>query len=304
MKILILGAGALGGYYGGRLVEAGGDVTFLVRERRAAQLDQNGLVVESPQGAMRLKVRTIAAGAPGRFDVILISCKAYDLSGAIAAIAPYADGATVVPMLNGLAHLGILQTGLPKAKVCGGACYIGATMDPEGAITHLDKRNEIEFGTLDGAGEPRLEALAALFAKTPVEVRVRPAIVQDMWNKFVFLATLAAMTTLMQGNVGEIVATEDGGELMMRTQRECESIAMAAGHRPPHNFLDQAQANLTRAGSTFASSMLRDLWRNGPTEAAHILGDMVRRAKQANVDAVLLRAAWAHMQVYEAARAR
>lgn len=302
MKILVLGAGALGGYYGGRLVEAGGDVTFLVRERRAAQLDQHGLVVESPQGAMRLKVRTIAADAPGGFDVILLSCKSYDLPAAIAVIAPYAGGAVVVPLLNGLAHLDAMRAGLKRAVVCGGACYIGATMDPEGVITHFDKRNEIEFGTLDARPEPRLDALASLFAKTPVEVRVRPAIVQDMWNKFVFLATLAAMTTLMQGNVGEIVATEDGRELMMRTQRECESIAMAAGHRPPHNFLDQAQANLTRAGSSFASSMLRDLRRNGPTEAEHILGDMVRRARQANVDAVLLRAAWAHMQVYEAAR--
>ncbi len=307
MRLLVLGAGGIGGYFGGRLVEAGADVTFLVRPGRAAQLARDGLVVRSPAGDIARAVRFVGAdqlAENGRHDAVLLTCKAYDLEAAIAAVAPaVANGAMVIPMLNGMRHLDRLDFTFGRGAVLGGLCQIAATLAPTGEVLHLNALHTLILG-------PRAanqKSIAAAFVKAAsgarFDCRASDDIAQDMWEKFVMLATMAAMTCLMRANVGEIMQADDGEALMTETLAECDLVAHAAGHRGRPAFLDRARALLTERGSSFAASMLRDVERGGPTEAAHIVGDVLARARAAGLPAPMLRVAWCHLQAHAARQA-
>ena len=307
MRILVLGAGGIGGYFGGRLAEAGGDVTFLVRPGRAAQLAADGLVVKSAHGDIARPVRTIGAEAlagDGRYDLVLLTCKAFDLDAAIAAIAPAVrHGAAVLPMLNGLRHLDRLDTEFGTEAVLGGLCHIAATLAPGGEVRHLNKLHAITLGVRRPGQRAVVAEFAAAAAGAKFDCRVAEDVLQDMWEKFVLLATMASMTCLMRANVGQIMAAEDGEALMLETLAEADATAGAAGHASRPNRLAAARATLTERGSSFAASMLRDVERGGPTEATHVVGDMLARARAAGFAAPMLRAGWCHLQAYEARRA-
>jgi 2-dehydropantoate 2-reductase len=304
MRLLVLGAGGIGGYFGGRLAEAGADVTFLVRPQRAAQLARDGLVVRSPAGDLERAVRFISVeqlAGDGRFDAVLLTCKAYDLEAAIAAIAPaVGNGAMVIPLLNGMRHLDRLDLAFGQVAVLGGLCQIAATLAQTGEVLHLNALHTLIFGPRAANQEGVATRFVEAAAGARFDCRGSGDIMQDMWEKFVMLATMAAMTCLMRANVGEIMQAEDGEALMTETLRECDLVAHAAGHRARPAFLDRARALLTERGSTFAASMLRDLERGGPTEAAHIVGDMLARARAAGLPAPMLRVAWCHLQAHAA----
>ena len=307
MRVLVLGAGGIGGYFGGRLAEAGADVTFLVRPGRAAQLAADGLVVRSPHGDIARPVRTVSAESlpgDGRHDVVLLTCKSYDLDAAIAAIAPaMAGGAAVLPMLNGMRHLDRLDAAFGAASVLGGLCHIAATLAPSGEVRHLNKLHALTLGPR----QPSQAALVAAFAEAAgpahFDLRVAEDPIQDMWEKFVLLATMASMTCLMRGNVGQIMAADEGEALVLAALAEADATAAAAGHASRPARLAQARATLTERGSSFAASMLRDVERGGPTEGDHVVGDMLARAHAAGLAAPMLGAAWCHLQTYEARRA-
>ncbi|MBE0622064.1 MAG: 2-dehydropantoate 2-reductase [Burkholderiales bacterium] len=309
MKVLILGAGAVGGYFGGRLVQAGADVTFLVRPQRAQKLAQNGLVIKSPLGDAQIPVRTVLQDAVRPdYDLVMLSCKAYDLDASIAAIDPAMGSNTLVlPLLNGMAQLARLEQAYGGARVLGGACYIASTMEADGTIRHLGKFQGITCGPRAGnhahAGA-LLAELAQAYARAPLECKVSADIEQDMWEKFVLLATLAAMTCLMRASVGEILAAADGETLMREALSCCVATAAAAGHAPRAESLQRTEGMLFARGSDFTASMLRDLEAGGRVEADHIVGDMLRRARAAGIDARLLAAAYCHLQAYEARRSR
>jgi len=304
LRILVLGAGGVGGYFGGRLVEAGGDVTFLVRERRAAELAADGLVIKSPCGDAALRVKTAQSGeALTGYDVVLLACKAYDLDSAIESIAPaMGAGSAVLPVLNGFSHLDRLDRRFGAAQVLGGVAQIAATISPGGRIEHLNKLHRVIFGERDGRRSERVTTLAALMAKAHFDSVLSDQIVLEMWEKFVLLASLAGMTCLMRAPVGAIMATSEGKALMGEFVAECIAVATAAGHAPRAPFLARTQGLLTERGSTFTASMLRDIERGGPTEGDHILGDLLRRARTLGVAAPLLRTAVCHMEAYEARR--
>ncbi|MGH7210478.1 MAG: 2-dehydropantoate 2-reductase N-terminal domain-containing protein, partial [Acetobacteraceae bacterium] len=200
MRILVLGAGGIGGYFGGRLAEAGADVTFLVRPGRAAQLARDGLVVRSPAGDISRKVRTIGAdglAGDGRHDAVLLTCKAYDLEPAIASITPaMKNGAAVVPMLNGMRHLDRLDAAFGRASVLGGLCQIAATLTPEGEVRHLNTLHLMIVGPRTASQEGVSAAFAAAAAPAKFDFRASDVIAQDMWEKWVLLTTLGGMTCL------------------------------------------------------------------------------------------------------------
>ena len=310
MRLLVLGAGGTGGYFGGRLAQSGADVTFLVRPARAAQLARDGLRIRSPLGDAELAVRTVTADAlPGvaardPFDLVVLSCKAYDLDASIDAIAP-AVGArgTVLPILNGLLHYAALDARFGRDRVLGGLCFISAAKGDDGTILHLGRPASITFGERDGGASARVEALAALCARAGVDHAASDDIAQAQWNKFSFLATLAAGTCLMRADIGTIVAAEGGAEFMAALHEECLAVAAAEGRAVPEPARATARAGLTLAGSTVKASMLRDLEGGHRVEAAHIVGDMHRRARRHGLAAPRLQAAWVHLQGYEAARA-
>lgn len=308
MKILVLGAGAIGGYFGGRLVQAGGDVSFLVRERRQQQLQQHGLVVRSPHGDFTLPVQSVRReqlAAPA--DLVLLACKAYDLDDALAAIAPaMGEHTTLVPLLNGIAHIERLQAQFGAARVAGGSCGIPATLSADGEVLQLGPLHRIVFGRLPGtaeAAQPRLEALLALFRRTPVSVELDEQMMRALWEKFVGLATLAAMTCLMRCTVGDILAADDGAALFAQTFAACQGAARAAGYAPREAPMAGFEAMFADRQSAMAASMLRDLEGGGRTEGAHVVGDMLRRVQAAGLEPGALRAAWCHLQVAERRRA-
>ena len=310
MRILVLGAGGTGGYFGGRLAQSGADITFLVRPARAAQLERHGLQIRSPLGDADFPVAHVLAEDLGAlaneraFDLVLLSCKAYDLDGALDAIAP-AVGAqtTVMPILNGLLHYPRLDARFGAALVLGGLCFISAAKGVDGEIMHLGKPASLTFGERDGDHHSaRVRGLAALCERAGIDHLATSDIHQQLWIKYSFLAALAAGTCLMRASVGRIVAGEGGTEFMRALYAECVRVAASAGHPIPDIAQTNALTTLLQTDSPVKASMLRDLEAGQRVEAAHIVGDMLHRARAAGIDAPLLNAAWCHLQAYEAQR--
>jgi 2-dehydropantoate 2-reductase len=304
MKILVVGAGAIGGYFGGRLLAARRDVTFLVRERRAAQLARTGLIIKSKLGDVALPSPPIvsAEALKGPFDMVLLSCKAYDLEGAMISFAPAVGPDTaILPLLNGLAHLDALARRFAKKNVLGGQAAISLVLDPEGRILHLNDGLALGFGELDGARSARVAAIAAEFAAAGIEAAQSEAILQDMWEKWSFIAAAGSITSLMRATVGDIVAA-GGAPLTLDLYEEISRIAAANGHPLREPAAERARAMLTAAGSPFTASMMRDIEGGHAIEVDHVVGDLLNRRKGG--DYPMLTVAYAHLKAYEVRRRR
>ena len=302
MRMLVLGAGALGSYFGGRALERGLDVTFLVRPRRAAQLARDGLRVESALGDIQRQVTTTDRAGPG-FDVVLLSCKAYDLESAMEAIRPAVEaGAAVLPILNGLVHMDALNAAFGRERVWGGLAKCAATLTPEGVVRHLGDWRWLTFGEQDGRMDGRAAALAEALGRTRgLEAEAVPDIQRRMWEKLVHLGTVAAGTVLMRASVGEIVRAGGGDFLMMLLERNA-AIAAANGHPMTPAFMENYRALFSDPGSTYTASMLRDLEAGGRTEAEHILAPLLEAARRAGVPEELHALAVLHARAYEQRR--
>lgn len=302
MRLLILGAGATGGYYGARLVKAGVDTTFLVRPARAENIARDGLRVKSPRGDARLQVEAVTA-AGGGFDAVILSCKAYDLGSATDAIAPAVEaGARVLPLLNGMAHLDALDARFGRDCILGGLCHVGVTLAEGGEIVHLNDTEHLALGPRTPSQEGACADLHATLAHAGLAPTLRPDIDAALWEKFVLLASGAGITCLMRAPIGTIVATQDGEALTRELIQECAAVAAAEGRPLGQKPLAQIHAMMTQKGSAGTTSMLRDVWRGGPTEGEHVLGDMVGRARAHGLPATLLRTCRAHLQAHEITR--
>jgi 2-dehydropantoate 2-reductase len=311
MRILILGAGGTGGYFGGRLVQSGADVTFLVRPERARRLKENGLVIRSPVGDAEIQVETILAGEAARkFDIVLVTCKAYDLDSATDAIEQHVEaGAVALPIMNGMAHNDRLRERLGHGRVVGGIVQCSTTVNAFGEIEHLNPMARLVFGAFADQPnhleiDPVLDDFLAVTSKAKFTSRRADPIDQNLWEKWVMLATLAGMTTLMRASVGEIMSTKSGSELMAEFLAETSAVATEAEYPPSPDYLKSVRELLFDRNSGFTASMLRDMEAGGPIEGDHVIGDMYRRARDAGLDAHLLRVAYCHVQAYEARRAK
>lgn len=304
MRILVLGAGAIGGYYGGRLVEGGVDVTFLVRGRRAAQLAERGLVVRSALGDIERKVKTVDAGRIAEpFDLVLLSCKAYDLDDAIESIIPaVGPRSAILPLLNGINHMAALSGRFGAERVLGGSCGIGAVLEPSGEVRHVGNMEWLTFGEVSGERSARCDDIAETFSRSKINATQSDNIMQAMWDKFVQLASLAAASTLTRANVGEMLTAPLGEWLVLESLKECREVASADGHPPTAAAVERTRKMLTTHGSPFTASMQRDLGAGGRTEGDHIIGDLVRRGEKRGIEAPLLKIALANLQVHEARR--
>jgi 2-dehydropantoate 2-reductase len=313
VKVLVLGAGGVGGYFGGRLIQSGADVTFLVREGRARQLAERGLVIKSAVADATLSVRTLTTADPGQpFDLIIITCKSYDLGSAIDVTAPHMEAGTglALPLLNGMAHIDVLRDRFGPDRVLGGLCGIFATLSASGEVVQMaGLPPRIAFGRFKDQVDRKVladqaQSIERLFKSANfVSARVEP-IEQGLWDKWVVLAALAAGTCLMRGSVGSIVSGGDGAAIMEEILSETASVARAAGYPPGEQHLATARGILTAAGSNVTASMLRDIQKGGAVEGEHIVGDMLRRARGFGLATPLLRVANTHLQTYEAERSR
>jgi 2-dehydropantoate 2-reductase len=306
MKILMIGAGATGGYFGGRLLESGQDVSFLVRKGRAAALARDGLVIRSPAGDVTLpSPPTIQANAfKQHFDLIVVSCKAYHLAQVIEDMTPAVGPETMIlPVLNGMRHMDLLEARFGAEQVLGGSCFIAATLDAQGVVRHLNNPHGLTYGERDGTRSARIERVEQAMAKARFDPRLSTTVMQDMWDKWVFLASLAGITCLMRAPVGDIVAAPGGTQVTLGLLDDCRRVAEACGHAPGDAALQRARSVLTEAGSKLSASMMRDLEQGAQIEADHIVGDMLARGEAKGLDLPMLRVAYAHLKAYEVRRA-
>jgi 2-dehydropantoate 2-reductase len=301
MRLLVVGAGSTGGYFGGRLAQAGRDVTFLVRPRRAAQLQESGLQIVGPHGDVTVSPKLVTAdeiGAP--FDAVLLAVKAYSLDAAVADFATaVGPETTIIPMLNGMRHIDILEERFGKEAVAGGVCKVAATIDPEGRIVQLAEFQELAYGERDGSVSRRMQQLDAFMQGAGFDARLSRSIEYEMWEKWTLLATLGGITCLMRGNIGEVVAAPGGVSFILSFLDEVVSIVSAVGEAPTAAFLEGARKTLTTPGSTQSPSMFRDLQQDSPIEADQIIGDLLARGAKAGIATPLLAAAYAHLSVYQ-----
>src|SRR6202171_5628860 len=261
MRILVVGAGAIGGYFGGRLLQAGRDVAFVVRPRRAAELADAGLVIKSPNGDVTLKnPPTVQADKlTQKFDVVLLGCKAFDLDDAIRSFAPAVGAQTaIIPLLNGMRHLDVLDESFGNDRVLGGQCGIAVTLDEHRHVVQLTPVfQSLTFGERDGTMSKRVRDIAETFAAGNIGSQASENIMQDMWEKWVLLATIAGSTSLMRAPVGLILAAPGGRDFMLGVRDECSAVAKAADYAPREALVTRLTGMLTTEGWTLTASMYR-----------------------------------------------
>ena len=300
MRMLIVGAGSTGGYFGGRLAQAGRDVVFLVRPARAARLRAAGLEIISPHGGVTLQPQVATANeiaAP--FDAVLLTVKAFSLDAAMADLAPAVGPATMIlPVLNGMRHMGLLTARFGAGAVIGCVCKVATMLDERGRVVQLSPLQELAYGELDGAPSDRTGALDTFMQGAGFDARLSPTIDREMWEKWILLATLGGINSLLRGTIGEIEKAGGAGSAQQLLM-ECAAVSTAAGHAPSEAFMASATATMTAKGSPLTSSMYRDLQAGLPVEADQILGDFLLRARALGVSTPLLAAAFAHLSVYQ-----
>jgi 2-dehydropantoate 2-reductase len=301
MRILVVGAGSTGGFFGARLAAAGRDVTFLVRPKRADQLRERGLRVVTGGAAQTITPALVTADdVGGPYDVVLVSVRSTALGPAMDDFAPAVGPQTViVPFLNGLSHLDTLTARFGGA-VLGGVVKVATVLTEQGDIALLGSFASITVGELDGRMSPRLEQVRQVLSGAGFEVDASPAIVTAMWGKWTFITTLGGMTCLMRAPVGDIVAAPGGASLGPALLAEGAALAAAAGHPLPAAEIDGYTAMVTQPGSSLTASMYRDLVAGRPVEVEPVFGDLAARARDLGVPTPLLGLATLCLRVYAA----
>jgi 2-dehydropantoate 2-reductase len=306
MRILVVGAGATGGFFGGRLAQIGRDVTFLVRPRRAEQL-RNGLEIVSPLGDAEIAAKLITAdelrAKPQSFDLIILATKAYSLDQAIEDLAP-AVGAetTILPLLNGMRQLDLLDVRFGAERVIGGTCRINGDVDADGRVLQLSKLGDITFGERNGEQTPRIARINEQLGGALFDIKLSPDVLAAMWHKWYILASLNSICVLPQGTVGDVIAVPHGLAFANAAIDECIAIASANGYPPPAALIDWDRKRVTLPGSDLTSSMYRDMAKNAPVEADHVIGDLLVRGEEHNAPAPMLRATFVRLKVYASSR--
>lgn len=304
MRMLVVGAGATGGYFGGRLALAGRDVTFLVRPQRAEALKAGGLEIVGHAGTVKLEPQVVTgAELKGPYDLILLTTKAYSLTAALEDIAPAVGPATtILPVLNGMAHVEAVRQRFGPQSLIGGVCRIAADLDAEGRVIQQSPFDDLWYGELDRQRTARLEAVDRFLQNAGFGAKWVEDIEQAMWDKWVLISTLAGATCLIRANIGEIARSPEGVRFMNGLMAEIAGIARAVGHAPSEAYLDQIRVPLTAPTSTLTASMYRDVEKGNPAEGEEILGDLLRRGRAQGIEAPLLTAAYTRLATYSARR--
>jgi 2-dehydropantoate 2-reductase len=300
MRILVVGAGATGGLFGGLLAHAGRDVTFLVRAARAAQLRERGLQIRSPRGDLNVAPQIAQSETIAEpYDVILLGLKAYALDAAIGDFAPAVGPNTLIlPMLNGMRHIDLLVERFGEDRVLGGVCIVASTLDDDGRIIQLNEAQQLIYGERSGKNGPRVHEMDATLQGAGFTATLSDHILRDMWEKWVFLASLAGSTCLLGGSIGSIVAA-GGTSVISALYDECASVAHDAGQTPSDAFVARMRPVLTTPGSPLTASMYRDMQAGSRVEADQILGDLLARARGYSLQTPLLEAAYTTLNVYQ-----
>ncbi|TFE02468.1 ketopantoate reductase family protein [Jeotgalibacillus sp. R-1-5s-1] len=301
MNILIAGAGGIGGYFGGRLMEKGQEVTFLVRENRKRQLQQMDLVIKSPHGDYSAAPILLTAQDQGEtFDLIILTTKAYHLDQVIKDITPFVHNETMIlPLLNGIAHLDPLIEAFGENRVLGGLCFIETTLDENGAVVQSSPVHDLVYGERDGRQTDRITALEEIFNGTKASFKRSDTIMQEMWHKYSFITAMSGITTLMRAPVGPAVEIPAAKQTLERLFKEISLIMKAIEAPIAHNLPDIQMKRMQEMEYGMKSSMQRDMEKGLQTETHHLQGWLLEKASQHQLEAPVLEAAYANVKIYE-----
>lgn len=298
MKILILGAGAIGGFFGAHLMKSGADITFLVREKRKDELKKSGINIFSINGELKVNPKLLDKNLSGQhFDVIILTNKSYDLIESIREIKPYVNKTVIIPLLNGMAHYEILDKEFGKEKIFGGTAYISTAMNNYGSIQQITSKASIKFGPRTQKNINIANEFYEICKETEFECDFSDHIELDLWRKYVLIGATAASTVLFQKPLGEISATTYGKRLIIEIHEECKKIVLSKGYDIGIEATNYNLKLITDKGSLLKASMLRDFESGKKTECEHILGYLIELAKRNNVQCNLIKAAHTRIQV-------
>ena len=300
MRILMAGAGATGGYFGARLIQAGQDVTFLVRERRYQQLQTHGLVLQTPQGTEKFQTQlTQASTLKSHYDLIIVTVKSFALDQVMDDIAPAVGPATLImPILNGMRHIATLQQRFGEDKVIGGLCKINATLGDQGEVIQMTPLHQLLYGALDGNNDARLQRVDAALRDCRVDTLFSDNIMDELWEKWLLLSTLGAVCCLARGNTQQILTSRGGEALLQGVFTEILSVITAEGYQPRPAVTARIFELLNNPATPMTSSMYRDLTQGSDIEADQVIGDLLLRAKRNGLTTPLLNAVDVNLQVY------
>ncbi|WP_242213928.1 2-dehydropantoate 2-reductase [Bacillus cereus group sp. BfR-BA-01383] len=301
MRILVLGAGGVGGFFGGRLVEKGEDVTFLVRSRRKQQLEEKGLIIRSVNGDFSFQPKLITKeDTTSPFDVILFSTKAYHLNEAITDLKPFVgENTVIIPLLNGIAHVSLLQKEFGGEKVIGGLCFIETTLNDQGEIVQTSAANRLVFGEIKSQDSEKIKRISKAFTGTKSSFVFSENITQDMWHKYLFITVMSGVTTLMRAPIGPIRESEGGRGFIRNLFEESVQIIRALGAPVKENIVEEHMKTIDKISYDMKSSMQRDMEKGSFIEGKHLQGYLLDVAEQFSIEAPLLGAVYQNLKVYE-----
>ncbi|MNW49655.1 2-dehydropantoate 2-reductase [compost metagenome] len=301
MRFLIVGAGAIGGYFGGLLVQKGEDVTFFVRPSKKSQLAKDGLIVRSVHGDFQTPIRAITNGeAADPFDCIIISVKAYHLPQLQFDLEPYVgDHTMILPLLNGYEHFDFLRKQFGSEKVLGGLCYIETTLDHDGSVVQTSPFHRIVFGEWNGVHSERTQLLLNHLDHAGFTVARSHDIQREVWQKYIFVASLSAITTLMDASVGTILATAESRAIYEKLLHEIVTLAHNAGMPIDSEMEAHTLKTMESLRPEMMSSMQRDMLKKLPIEASHLHGSLLALAATSNTVYPILETVYARLKVYE-----
>lgn len=301
MRVLVVGAGAVGGYFGGRLYEKGVDVTFLVREGRQKKIKENGLSIKSVHGDVTIQPKTIlVTDTEEPYDIILVGTKSYHFHQAIEDIKPFVGLNTVIiPMLNGIKHLHVLQEVFSENQVLGGLCFVESTVDVNGVIIQTSQTHEFVYGELSGEKTARIIEIDKLFSNTKTTIRKSDTIKKDMWHKYMFISGLSGITTLFRSSIGPIREAEYGLEIIEKLFKEIGAI-MRAANAPIADGVEEVQfKRINEMDYTMKSSMQRDMEKGEQIEGDHLQGYLLTLAEEYKIQAPYLKMVYSNLCTYE-----
>lgn len=300
MKILIVGCGGIGGYFGARLVEAGVPVTFLARANSAKKLNREGLHLHSSRGNVSVSVQALTKEQlTHTYDLVLLTCKAYDLTQCLEDSRPAVGNSTyVLPMLNGFTHYEKIRQAFPEANLLYGYCNVSAAKDSQGYIQHYNSIHEMTLGSSEAIeDDDTLNQIIALIKQAHFNLRVSKNIEQELWEKFIFINALAGATVLLRGTIGDILTSPYGKEVALQIIDECQSVANA------HGFTIRPRANkiirdaFSQVDSPLSASMLKDI-QNNRTIEINLISELCDFAAQKNVSIPFMHAVHSQLAVY------
>ncbi|HSV20092.1 MAG TPA: 2-dehydropantoate 2-reductase [Casimicrobiaceae bacterium] len=288
MKIAVIGAGGVGGYFGGKLAQAGHDVTFVARGRHLDALRSAGLRIESGLGNVTVERAhaTNAIADVGPVDVTMFCVKLWDVESTAPQLKPLvANGGVVIPFQNGVESHDILRDALGDDRVLGGVAYIAATIREPGVIAHTGTMARLTVGAFEPKLQPRAEGFAAACKAAGFDCEVAADIGAALWKKYVFLAAMAGCTSLTRSPVGVIRSDPDIRATMEAAMREIVDLARARGVELGGDFVAKQLHFLDSLPEAMRSSMLNDLMAGNRLEAPWLSGGVARMAREAGVAA-------------------